>query len=244
MYSTRPVLGISLGDPRDERRPQPADAAERPEGDVAHEDVVLELLHAAARAQRLVRALVPLRERPARVRHPEELEVVVVRDVLVERFQDLVDALGHLDGVEVERRHALQRDCRDDAERTEPHARGVEDSGSLSGEQSTIEPSPAIRRRPTTCVGDAAEASAGAMRRGRDRAGDRLVGDVTEVLHRQSARVQLFIELRKRDPGLHGDGAFSRSYDSTSRVVVELDETAVRSAMAVKEWPAPTTLTR
>ena len=45
----------------------------------------------------------------------------------------LVDAHRLLDGVQVEGRHALQRDGRDDAERAQPDARGLEHLGLLVG---------------------------------------------------------------------------------------------------------------
>jgi hypothetical protein len=45
------------------------------------------------------------------------------------------------------------------------------------------------------------------MRRGRDRAGDRLAVDVAEVLEGQPPGRELVVQLPQRDAGLDGDGA-------------------------------------
>ncbi len=56
------------------------------------------------------------------MRYPEEFEVVIAVHVLVEIGEQLVDARRRLDCAQVERRLALQRHGRDDANRPEPDA--------------------------------------------------------------------------------------------------------------------------
>src|SRR5207244_6582812 len=100
--------------------------AKRLEGEIADENVVAELLPEPARSDGSGRPLVALRQRQAGVRHPEELEVVVRLDVLVQPLEDLVDALRHLDRMKIERLHAAEGDRRDNIERTEPDTGGTE----------------------------------------------------------------------------------------------------------------------
>ena len=77
-------------------------------------------------------------------------------------------------------------------------------SGSSSAEQLTIEPSAVDQPQPDDLVGQAREAGAGAVGGGRRGAGDRLVGDVTQVRHRQPSAVELEVELLEGDAGLDG----------------------------------------
>ena len=77
--------------------------------------------------------------------------------------------------------------------------------------------------------GEAAELRAGAVRAGRDRAGDGLHVDVAEVGHRQAEVPQRLVELVQPGAGEHGDQARSRGRRGRCR-------RAGRGAAARRRW--------
>ena len=105
--------------------------------------------------------------------------------LLGEAVEHVVEHLDRLPGVQVERRHALQRHLGDDAERAEPDAGDAQQLGiavlveahDVAGAGDELHPDD--RRRQV------AEAEPGAVGGRGDRAGDRLAVDVAEVGHRQ-----------------------------------------------------------
>ncbi len=122
------------------------------------------------------------------VREPVELEVVALRDALVERVEDLAEILGVLDGVQDERRHALHGDIDEDAERSEAQRHGGQQLGVLGLAHRQQVTGCCDQRRADDLRGDSPESRAGAVRAGRDGARDRLTIDVAEVLHREPER--------------------------------------------------------
>ncbi len=117
---------VELRDPR--RHPAPG-AAQQLERVVGEQDVVGVRAQAAARARRLLGAVVRARERDVAVREDEELEVVVGERELLEALERLLERRGRIHAVERERRHAAQRHLGDRAQRAEPHAGGAEHVG-------------------------------------------------------------------------------------------------------------------
>ena len=119
-------------------------------------------------------------------------------------------------------------------------------SSSAFSVSSTVSSSPSAVTSvaPTTCVGDAAEARAGAVGAGRDGARDRLPVDVAEVRHREAVRGE-----QPRDAGAGAcrraaSRGRARGRRATSPVrSVRSSSTPGATAMPVKLWPAPTALT-
>ena len=137
--------------------------------------------------------VVGLGQGPLGVRHPVELEVVVVRDALVQAGQNVVERCRPLVGVQDERVHAAQGDLGDHADRADADQGGREDVGLVSREQRMTSPVP-VTSSSSYESGQAAVAGAGAVGAGGQRAGDRLHVDVAEVGHGQAVPGELDVE--------------------------------------------------
>jgi hypothetical protein len=111
--------------------------------DVPDEHVVDELRDPPQGVGRGIRAapLVRLRQGDVGVREPVELEMVRGIRAGIEVVHDVVEWFGSLDGVEGERRHALERHVDEDAESAEPQRDRREHLGVLGlrhGEQLAV----------------------------------------------------------------------------------------------------------
>ena len=183
---------------------------EQAEEHVVVQDLVAEDTPLGTRSRGLVRALVALGERPTGVGDPEELEMIVAIDFLVDASEQIVDGLGTLHRVNVEGRDALHLHGGDEAECADAGTRGREhlrlmrsralDDLTLARDQ----PHSDDPRR------EIAEACSRAVRRRLRRAGDRLVGDVAQVLEGQPVSDEVMVEARQGNAGLDGDGAIGR----------------------------------
>ncbi len=168
----------------------PSEAAEQPEGVVGEQHVVGVCAHPAARAGRLLGAVVGARQRGAGVGEDVELEVVVCERQLLEALERLLQRGGGVDATQAEGGHAAQRHLRHHAERAQPHARGAQQLGVVLLGAAQRRAVGEHQRERRHLRGDVAQARAGAVRGGRDRAGDALRVDVAEVLERQANRRQ------------------------------------------------------
>ena len=190
------------------RRPReaPADATDHGQPEVLAEPLVADVAGAGLRARRLVGADVALHLAAlAAARHPVQLEVVDGGGLVEQPVEDVVERLDGLAGVQHERRHALQRDLGDDAQRADadpghPQQLGVRrgvDAHDVAGAGDELHPDD--RRRQV------AEPEPGAVGGGGDGTGDRLAVDVAEVRHRQPGRGEGVVEPVEADAGLHPD---------------------------------------
>ena len=135
------------------------------------------------------------------VGHPEELSVVGALGPLVEALDDLVDEEHFFHGLKVERRHAGQGDLGNDAQCPEAHPGDMQEvriggpvavnDGAVAGDHA----------QPDHPVCDAAEPQTGAVGRGGDGSGHRLVVDIAQVGHGQAGRLQVGVEVAESDTG-------------------------------------------
>ncbi len=137
--------------------------------------------------------------------HPEELEVVVAIDQLVDRRQHLVEPDRLLDGAQVEGGLAAEGDGRDDAQGAQPHPGCGEDLGLLVRRAGDDRPVGRDQLETDHVGGQAAEPDARSVGAGRDGSGDRLVPDVSQVGQGQAAPSQLAGQGRQGHPRLDGD---------------------------------------
>ena len=145
--------GDELGDRR--RRPREAapDLADEAEAEVLADPLVADVAEPRLRAARLVGADVALDlAAPAAAGHPVQLEVVDGGGVLEQPVEDVVERLDGLAGVQVERRHALQRDLGDDARARRRPTRATRSSSASVGVDATTSPVPVTSSIPTTVV--------------------------------------------------------------------------------------------
>ncbi len=137
----------------------------------------------------------------------EELEVVIGECQLLEALERLLQRSGGVEAAQAEGGHAAQRHLGDHAERAEPHTRGAQQLGIVlrgAVQRGAVGEHQRERRH---LRGDVAQARAGAVRGGRDRAGDALRVDVAEVLERQADRGEARVERVDRDAPLHAHQA-------------------------------------
>ncbi len=180
---------------------RPMQAGER-EGVVREQDVVGVGRDPASRPGLSVNAVVGAGERNLGMGKHEQLEVVVAERQLLEARERVLERPRLIDAAQRECGHAAQRHLRDHAERPERDASrakcvGVELLG--AAQRAAI----GEDQRQLGHLGrDVAQARAGAVRGGGDRAGDRLGVDVAEVLQRQSVAGQQAVQLTDRDAGL------------------------------------------
>ena len=135
------------------------------------------------------------------MREGPELEVVGGVRALVERGEHVLQRLRPVDPAEPERRDAAQRHRDHHAERAEPDPRRAQQVAVGRGQLAHA----AVAEHQLDALDlrrQVPQPRAGAVRAGRDRAGDRLRVDVAEVRQRQPAQVQLAAQPVQRDPGL------------------------------------------
>jgi hypothetical protein len=147
----------------------------------------------------------PLGGGRAGVRPPEQLEVVVGLDQLVDPRERLVERQRALLGPQQVGRLALDRHRGEHPEGTQAEPGRLEDlrlvvggrgdHGTVGGDQLDRAH---LRRQ-------AAEPAAGAVGAGRDGPGDGLRVDVAEVGHRQAERVELGVQPAQGGAGVHRD---------------------------------------
>ena len=125
------------------------------------------------------------------------------------RVERLGQRRGLVDAAQRERRHAAQRDLGDHARaRRGRRARRGTPPARARREHASVEPSASTSVSAGDLRGDVAQPRAGAVRGGRDRAGDALHVDVAEVLHRQAvARRARALSSWIVMPGLHASPA-------------------------------------
>ena len=96
--------------------------------------------------------------------------------------------------LEQEQRLDAERDRGEDPERAEADPGDVEDVGVLVAVARSTSPVPVTSSRPATCADSAGGDAAGAVGAGRDRAGERLLGDVAHVVQGQAEPLELGVE--------------------------------------------------
>ncbi len=193
--------------PRDRGGKAAAEPGEQVEGVVLEHDLVEVGADPPARARGAVDAVALDRQRRIRVGEDEELEVVVARRQLVQIGQGLIQRAGRVDPMQGEAGHGSEGDRVDDPERAKPHAGGSKGGGiGLLGELEEASVGQHELQR-LHLGGEVSELGAGAVRGGRDRAGEGLAVDVAEVLHRQAPLPQRRAQVPQGDPRLHLDQA-------------------------------------
>ena len=155
---------------------------------------------------------VALRQRPPRVGHPVELDVVGLVHEPVEVGEHVVDRDRLLDGVEVEGRHAPERHRRQRrrGRRARPGRRRARRRLDSACTSSTVAVG-GDEAQPDDLGGEAAELGARAVGRRRDRAGDRLVGRCRPCSRgRGRDAASSSHSAAQRDAGLDGDACRRR----------------------------------
>ena len=114
-------------------------------------------------------------------------------------------------GPQHEGRHTLQGHGADHAEGAETDPGGAEQVGALVGGTGDDGAVGQHQLQRPDLGGQAAEAGAGAVGAGGDRAGNGLRVDVAEIGHGHAEPMQLGVQAVQRRAGPHGDQAFSRS---------------------------------
>jgi hypothetical protein len=134
------------------------------------------------------------------VREGPELEVLERGNALLEAVEHVLERLRPVDAAQPEGGHAAHGDRDHDAERAEGHARRPQQ---VAVRQVALA---AVREHeldPLDLRREVGQRRAGAVRRGGDRAGERLDVDVPEVRQRHAAGEQLLAEPAQGDAGLH-----------------------------------------
>ena len=188
---------------RDLARETPPSAAEELKRVIGQQHVIDVRRQAPARPRRLGHAVVRARERRARVREGEELEMVVAQRKLLEALEHVPQRRGRVDPMQREGGHAAQRHLRDHAQRAQPDACGAPQLLVALARALEHRPIGEHQRQLVDLRGEVAQPRAGAMRGRRDRTGDALDVDVADVLERQPVLVEVAAELADGDPGLH-----------------------------------------
>ncbi len=194
-------------DRRGQRRHRTAQVAERGEHGVADEPVLPPFGEGADRMRFGVggQPRVGLRGDPVAVREPVELEVVDRSRPCLEVVEHRIKALGALDRVHHEGRHALDGELHDDAERPQPEPCG----GQQLGVGALVDPQHrAVRgdeRHAHHLGGEPAEGRTGAVGSGGGGAGDGLAVDVAHVGEREAEGSQDAGQLVQVGPGPEAD---------------------------------------
>jgi hypothetical protein len=131
--------------------------------------------------------------------------MLVARDELVEAGEHVVQGHRGLHRVQPERRYGLQRHARDHTQCAQPDARGIEDLGALGRRARHERPVGQHDLDPPHLCGEPLVGHTGAVGAGRDRPGDGLRVDVTEVRQGEPALPQQQVEPAQRHPGGGGD---------------------------------------
>ena len=175
---------------------------------VADHLVADEPLEATARLRRTLRALVPLDQRQVvaaaagRAGEPEQLRVVVAVDEGVEVGDHLVEVLDGLPRPQRERRHGAQRHRGRDPDRAEADP-GRSQRRVVTGERG-LGAGGVHQGHRGDGRGEVAEPRAGAVGAGLGGAGQRLHGDVAEVLERTAVGGQRRAHDVQRRAGAEG----------------------------------------
>jgi hypothetical protein len=204
---------------RDRAWEGPADDAGQLEGVVGEQDVVDPRAPLGPRARRLVHHLVGARQRGVGMREDEELEVAVRVDALVEALEDLGQRQRRIDAAQGEGGHRLQRDLHDDPERADRDPRREQ---LLTAVDVDDRPAGGDQAQRADLRGDVAQRRAGAVRRRRDRPGDRLLVDVAQVGHGQPVLGQRVAE------GVQADARLD-AHEPAARVGVEQRAHAIQA---------------
>ena len=158
-----------------------------------------------ARLRRFVGTPALATQRDLCVGEDVELEMVGTGVELVEVGEHVAERLRAVDAVEREGWDRADRHRVDQPERPEPEARAVERRPvGVGGDLERA----AVGENEVDGLdlcGNTAEPRPGAVGTGRDRAGQRLVVDVAEVLEGEPEMVELAVELAEHDPGLDFD---------------------------------------
>ncbi len=112
---------------------------------------------------------------------------------LLKSVENLLAGLGRVEAIEREGGNAAQGHRRDRAQRPDPDPRCAQQIAVLAELADAAVGEDQLDRRDLG--GDVAQAGAGSVGPGRDRAGDRLPVDVAEVLHRQPEAVEGIVEI-------------------------------------------------